>query len=169
MFAGGILGFTDLGDLNNHLLEYEKTVVNEGKEKEELAKSMMVIMVRGLFTKLQFAYAQFPCASVCGYHLYDIFWEAVQCLEKCGLKVIACTCDGLSVNRAFFKLHDQGKLVYKVQNPYAEDGRHVFFMSDPPHLIITTRNCWYSKKRLMWVSSCHVYKLTDYYIAVPIL
>ena len=96
MFTGSILGFTDLGDLN----EYEKTVVNEGKEKEELAKSMMVIIVRGRFTQLQFAYAQFPCASVCGYYLY-IFWKAVQHLERCELKVLACTCDGLSVNRAF--------------------------------------------------------------------
>ena len=51
-------------------------MLNEGKEKEKLAKSMMVIMVWGLFTKLQFAYAQFSCASVCGYHLCDIFWEA---------------------------------------------------------------------------------------------
>ncbi len=66
-------GFSDLGDLNNHLLEFEKTVEENNEEKEAVAKSMMVIMVRGLFTKLQFAYAQFPCASVCGYHLYDIF------------------------------------------------------------------------------------------------
>ncbi len=117
----------------------------------ELAKSMMVIMVRGLFTKLQFAYAQFPCASVCGYHLYDIFWEAVQRLERCGFKVMACTCDGLSVNRNFFKLHNKEKSVHKVRNPYSEEKRYIFFMSDPPHLIKTTRNCWNSTKRLMWV------------------
>lgn len=43
--TGAILGFTNLGDLNNHLLEFEKTVVNDGEEKVELAKSMMVIMV----------------------------------------------------------------------------------------------------------------------------
>jgi len=28
-----------------------------------MAKSMLVFMVRGLFTKLKFAYAQFPCSS----------------------------------------------------------------------------------------------------------
>ncbi len=149
IFSGAILGFTDLGDLNNHLLAYEKTL--EGDEKEEVAKSMMVIMVRGLFTKLQFAYAQFPCASVCGYHMYDIFWEAVERLERCGLRVLACTCDGLSVNRNFFKLHDRDKAVYKVLNPYSEQKRYIFFLSDPPHLMKTTRNCWASNKRLMWV------------------
>ena len=100
---------------------------------------MMVIMVRGLVTKLQFAYAQFPCASVCGYHLYDIFWEAVQRLERCGFRVIACTCDGLSVNRNFFKLHGKGTVVHKALNPYSNEKRYVFFMSDPPHLIKITR------------------------------
>ncbi len=136
--AGGILGFTDLGDLNNHLLEFER-IVEDGEEKEQVAKSMMVIMVRGLFTKLQFAYAQFPCSSVCGYHMYDIFWEAVERLERCGFRVVACTCDGLSVNRNFFKLHDKGKKdVHKVLNPYSEEKRYIYFMTDPPHLIKTT-------------------------------
>ena len=100
--TGCILGFADLGYLNNHLLAYEK-FIEEGKEKETVAKSMMVIMVGGLFSKLQFAYAQFPCATVCGYHMYDILWEAVEHLKRCGFRVIACTCDGLSVNRNFFK------------------------------------------------------------------
>ncbi len=48
---------------------------------------MMVFMVRGLFTKLQFAYAQFPCSKVSGDLLYDPFWEAVYRVERCGLKV----------------------------------------------------------------------------------
>ena len=26
------MGFTDLGDLNNHLLEFERTVVDDGEE-----------------------------------------------------------------------------------------------------------------------------------------
>ncbi len=149
--VGAIVGFSDLGDLNNHLLAYEKSVTKDGEEKEEVAKSMMVVMVRGLFTKFQFAYAQFSCATVCGYHLYDIFWEAVERLERCGFRVLGCTCDGLSVNRTFFKLHHTDKSIYKVINPYAEEKRYIFFFSDPPHLIKTTRNCWANSKRLMWV------------------
>ena len=54
---------------------------------EPLASSMLVIMVRGLFTKLQFPYAQFPCASVSGDLLFDPFWEAVSRIERLGLKV----------------------------------------------------------------------------------
>ncbi len=52
--------FANLGDVNNQLLAYEKYIENgaeekEEEEKEEVAKSMLVLMVRGLFTKLQFA------------------------------------------------------------------------------------------------------------------
>lgn len=36
---------------------------DDDDEKEDVAKTMLVLMVRGLFTKLQFVYAQFPCSS----------------------------------------------------------------------------------------------------------
>ena len=48
---------------------------------------MMVFMVRGLFSSLQFPYAQFACADITGDMLYDSFWEAVRRIETCGLKV----------------------------------------------------------------------------------
>ena len=130
---------------------------NEDKSSLEPATSMLVIMIRGLFSNLQFAYAQFPCSSLHGDQLYSIFWEAVCRLERCGFRVLACTCDGLSTNRSFFKIHgaDQS-MVYKVKNPYAIDGRDLFFISDPPHLLKTVRNCWESKKRLLWVCIFHV-------------
>ena len=76
---------------------YEKSL-EEGSTQEPLANSMLVVMVRGLFSKMQFPYAQFPCNKLRGYEPYDIFWEAVEWLERCGFSVLACTCDGLSVN-----------------------------------------------------------------------
>ena len=113
------MGFVGIGDLNNHLLKYKK-MITDGEETEDIAKSMMVIMIRGLFSKLHFPYAQFPCSSICGYHLYDIFWEAVERLERCGLRVVACTCDGLAANHTFFKLHGNEREMYKVLNPYSD-------------------------------------------------
>ena len=80
-------------------------------EEESLAKSMLVLMVRGLFSKLQFAYATFPCASLSGCQLYPIFWEAVERLERCGFRVLGCTCDGLSANWCFFKEKDKYVLI----------------------------------------------------------
>lgn len=43
-------------------------------------------------------------------------------------------------------------IIHKVPNPYATDKRDFLFFSDPPHLIKTTRNCWPSKCRDLWVS-----------------
>ena len=104
--------------MNAELAVYEKSL-EEGSTQEPLANSMLVVMVRGLFSKMQFQYAQFPCNKLRGYELYDIFGEAVERLERCGFSVFACTCDGLSVNRCFFKLHGSGKCVHKVVNPYS--------------------------------------------------
>lgn len=44
-------------------------------------------MVRGLFSKLQFAYAHFSCSALNGHHLYPIFWEAIERLERCRFHV----------------------------------------------------------------------------------
>ena len=72
------------------------------------------------------------------------------------MKVIAITADGASSNRKFFLMHGDGT-VYKTRNAYASDERDVYFFSDPPHLIKTTRNCFShsnhaSTSRAMWVS-----------------
>ena len=62
--------------------------------------------------------------------------------------------DGASSNRKLIKLHkgasDATEVVYKVANPFAEDKRNLYFMSDPPHLVKTMQNCW--NKRRLWVS-----------------
>ena len=156
-FLGAIVGFTNLGEVNSLLSAYEKSFQSEDDQEsyEPLAKSMLVMMVRGLFSKLQFPYVQFPCSKLHGFELYDMFWETVERLERIGFCVLGCTCDGLSVNRRFFKLHGNGssKFVYKVLNPYSSEERSLFFFSDPPHLIKTVRNSWSSNKRLMWVSN----------------
>ena len=75
---------------------------------------------------------------------------------------MAATSDGASTNRRLVKIHDPtNPLVYKAPNPFAGDGREIYFFSDPPHLIKTTRNCWASKCRFLWVrlhSCMYVYK-----------
>ena len=62
-------GYTDLGDIDMHF--------EESRQKDNLpqiAKSMMVFMVRGLFTKVQF-----PCA---GGQFYETSWEAVRIVDS---------------------------------------------------------------------------------------
>ena len=72
---GELIGFTNLGDINDHLDAYEKALSGD-QEPPSLAKSVLVFMVRGLFTKLQFAYAQFPCSSLAAEKLFKPFWDA---------------------------------------------------------------------------------------------
>ncbi len=136
-----------LGDINNHLLAFERSLQKNGEEDEVLAKAMMAIMVRGVFTTLRFPYVHFPCEKVTRELLFQPFWEAVCRLERMGLQVWSsctrvgntffhsATFDGASVNRRLAKLHDPQSEVYKVRNIHAPDDRDLFFFSDPPHLI----------------------------------
>ena len=63
-FVGALTGFANLGEINNHLLAYESQLAEDRAERGELAHSMLVIMVRGFFSRLEFPYAQFPCTDL---------------------------------------------------------------------------------------------------------
>ena len=65
MYIGALIGFTDIGDINSHLDEYENQLANK-ELRAPLATSMLLLMVRGLFTHLKFPYAQFPCTDLAG-------------------------------------------------------------------------------------------------------
>ena len=83
--SGELIGYTNLGDINNHLLAFEKSLSDPGPP--EIANSMLMFMVQGLFIPLQFPYCQFPCCSVTGDLLFKPIWEAVYRIERCGLQV----------------------------------------------------------------------------------
>ena len=85
--TGTMVGFAHLGEINDHLLQFERSLVDDTPLCPQPAKTMMVFMIRGLFNSQQFPYAQFPCAEVSGELLYDPFWEAVRRVETCVLKV----------------------------------------------------------------------------------
>ena len=120
-------------------------------------------MVRGIFVKLNFPYVHFATCGITGDVLFPIIWEAIRQLEIIGLKVICITGDGASPNRKFFRMHNTG-LVYKTPNPFSKEKRFVYFISDPPHLVKTVRNCWshsgYNGTRLMTVSCTTVCVIT---------
>ena len=61
---GNLLGFTSLGDINDKLMGLEQFIA--GEETKDLATSMLVIMVRSLFNRLCFPYAQFTTTSLTG-------------------------------------------------------------------------------------------------------
>ena len=153
--TNALVGFANLGETNSQLLTFEKSLQGAPKNDgiEPLARTMMVMIVRGLCSSLEFPYVQFPCNKVTGDLLFQPFWEAVRRIEFLGLKVIAATADGASTNRRFFRLHDLSSetMPHTVKNPYASEERHIYFFSDVPHLLKTVRNGLASHKRNLWV------------------
>lgn len=151
-----MIGFVNLGDVNDQL---DKLQSKSSTDIPEVATYVLTIMVRGVFTGLRFPYANFPTTSITGDSLFLIVWEAIERLEKLGFKVLVINADGASPNRKFFHMHSAKANAccpcYKTKNPYSEDERDIFFMSDVPHLMKTARNCWShsgnGKTRNMWV------------------
>ena len=84
VFDKHTVGIVNLGDINQHLRQFEQSLQSptDVTTLDTLAKSMLVIMVRGLFSRLNYPYAQFPCVNLSGDVLFDPRWEAVMRLER---------------------------------------------------------------------------------------
>lgn len=149
--SANLLGFVQIGDINDHLSDFERMKSSEVL-RPQLATHILTFMVCGILSDLEFPYVSFPCSSITGDQLYPLVWGCIRRLEACGFKVLALTCDGASTNRTFLKLHQfsNDDVVYKTTNPYADEDRPLFFISDPPHLIKTVRNCWANSYGHSW-------------------
>ena len=75
--SGEMVGFTNLGSINDHLADFERSLTRGHESNLSLTKTMVVFMVRGLFTSLQFPYVHFACTNLCGDQMYDPLWEAI--------------------------------------------------------------------------------------------
>lgn len=154
-----VVGFAELGTVDDQLNQLEKS---DTTQEKPVATHILAIMIRGIFTSLRFPYAHFPTKSLTGNQLFSIVWEAIERLERDGFKVMAITADGASPNRKFFRLHSMTStatdICYKTPNPYASEDRSIYFFSDVPHLMKTTRNCWSHSSsngtRNLWVRDC---------------
>ena len=115
--TGNMIGFVSLGSINDQLLEAERLV--EHSNHPPIADHVLALMVRGLFFKFEFPLGHYPTScGATGAVLFPIVWDAVRLVESTGLKVIAVTGDGASTNRRFFRMHNEGQVVYKTKNIY---------------------------------------------------
>lgn len=152
-----LIGFANAGEINNHLDSFKRQCNNPTQNGHpNVATHMLMFVARGIFTSLEFPYAQFPTRDASADTLFPIVWDAVAQLERAGLKVVAFACDGASANRKFYRMHG-GEGVYKTPNPYSDEERDIYFFADIPHLMKTTRNCWSNSfahryTRCLWVS-----------------
>ena len=140
--SGELIGFLDLGDPDINFGTLEKV--------DKVASHALVFYVRGLCTELKFSLAYFATDGITSYQLMPLFWNAICVLElTCNLWVIASTSDGASPNRRLYRMHKlldsnaETDVCYRTVNLYAPY-RFIYFFSDAPHLMKTTRNCVYS-------------------------
>ena len=158
--TGELIGYVDLGDADTNYATLDKV--------DELATHILVFMIRSIVNPFKFTLANFSTTGATSSQIFPIFWEAVGICElQCNLKVLATTCDGASPNRKFFRMHlgfsdevNDTDVVYKTKNLFAP-GRYIFFISDPPHLIKTARNCLSNSgagraTRFMWNNGFYI-------------
>ena len=171
--SGELIGFVNLDETSNQIMDLKNGLQ---KQQRELASSVLVIMVRGATTGLKFPLAAFATNRLDSTQLYNVIWETISILEiDVGLKVLFVTCDGAGQNRKFFEMHKaangNGDVVNSVPNPFSEDERSIYFISDVPHLIKTARNCmansgshrnsrklWNAGKDILWIHVVNLYK-----------
>ena len=70
--TGALVGYADLGETNNILLDYEQHLENSGRTPRPVAKCMLVFMIRGLFTSLKFPYVQYLVLKVLIFSLWFV-------------------------------------------------------------------------------------------------
>ena len=90
--TGQIVGFVSVGDVGEILSEMERKCT-ESKPKLPVSTHILVLMVRGIFFKLEFLYAHFGTKGVTVDVLFPIVWEAIRQLENIGCKIsYLCSC-----------------------------------------------------------------------------
>ena len=103
-------------------------------------------MVKDLFSSLSFPFGYFASTGLTGDQLFNIVWDGIGVLESIGFKVRFLCCDGASPNQRFYNMHLTGNnvgdgVVYWAFNRHAVlEKRKIYFISDVPHLMKTTRN-----------------------------
>ena len=111
--SGEIIGFVDLGQVNNQLTALADRIgSNIDCVLKPVADHMLLFMVRGVFTDLEFTYAQYATQTATGTEIFVITWDVKHNLECCDMKFIALSCDGASLNQKFFWLHKSSQKLH---------------------------------------------------------
>ena len=77
-----LIGLANPGEINNHLDNFERQCNNSTQnERQNFAYHMLMFMVGGFFTCLEFPYGQFATRHASADTLFPIVWDAVTQLE----------------------------------------------------------------------------------------
>ena len=154
--TGKLIGFTAMGDVSEEFRKkffskYVKHDVHDTqvassdsakKYQRNIATHVIVYMVWGLFTNLCYSFSYFASTGFTSAQLDPCTMEATQVLESLGFLVRALVSDGASPNRKFNDIVSESvDSFYFTQNPF-DRRRRIYLISDVPHLLKTTRNCF---------------------------
>ena len=102
-----LIGFTDLGDIiNNHLDNFERQCASNNTSSD-VATHMLMFMIRGLCSDLEYPYAQFSTRGATVDSPFPMVWKSVHCMESSGFNVIASLATVQWSNHKFFKMHQK--------------------------------------------------------------
>ena len=142
--GGQLVGFTELGSLNDEFKIFERNIKEDmaSEDCHDFATHVILFMVRGIFSNLAYPFSYFAGNGFTADQLYPCVIEATKVLEYLGFKVRAFTADGASANRKFFKMvaEDVHENFFWTHDPF-DKARKIYFISDVPHLLKTSRNC----------------------------
>ena len=146
-------GMVDLGDDCNNV-----DIIIANKKQCKLASHVLQMEFLG-FTGFIFPFAFFASTQAQAYHLYSLFWEAVNQLRLRNFTVKFCMFDGAIANRIFLKLLfvgnpvDEHMLVTNIFDPT----KKIVVCMEPKHVIKRIRNNVlksgnhaYCTRTLMW-------------------
>lgn len=157
--SGDLVGYTQLDGVDEEIRKLEDEIDNK-TYKPKLAKKVLVYLVQGITNRnVKDVVAIYSTDDLSVSQLYDKTWEVIYHLEDADIKVLCVTCDGAAVNRKFIYMHEPfdgtSKYIFSTKNLAAGDGRPLFFIVDPPHLLKTIRNALansfcHKKSRKLW-------------------
>ena len=122
-----------MGEINDEIEKFSKAMESQAAtEKQSLepgsdrniAKYVILFMVRSIFSNLQYAFSHFASEGLDSDQFLPCALEATRILESIGLYVRAITADGASPNRKYSYLH-------KIENQAKEKDDVVYWTYNP--------------------------------------
>ena len=101
--SGTLIGFTELGDINDEIRDFESSL-NGDDFRKDFATHVLVYIARGLFSNLCYPFGYFASTGFTSTQLFPTTLEAVRVLESVGFYVRVLTSDGASPNRKLFEI-----------------------------------------------------------------
>ena len=142
--TGKILGFVEMGDVNEEIPPFQTKCEENGYQGDELIEKKManyvnIFMVRCILSKLCYPICCHASIGLTGEQLFPLVWEATRVLKGISFKVRVWVYS--TPNQKGFEINatDNNNNYYYTVDQFAPDF-HIYFISDVPDLLKITRN-----------------------------